>query len=122
MDNMAPHACSLITRRRGRHCLPYLCRKQALTAEVAAAMAAAAKGAGSKAAAAAAANEAYEAALDQVLALGWAHTDSASFDAFAEELQSAPSSCAGALQVCTSAPAAGLSDIWHLVSVVMLQQ
>ena len=62
-------------------------------------MAAAAMGGGSKAAAALAANDAYEGALDQVLALGWAHVDRASFDAFAVELKSAPPSTAAALQV-----------------------
>lgn len=62
-------------------------------------MQAAAKGAGSKAAAALAANDAYEDALDQVLALGWAHADRASFDAFVQELRTAPASSAAALQV-----------------------
>lgn len=62
-------------------------------------MAAAAIGSGSKAAAALAANDAYEGALDQVLALGWGHVDRTSFDAFATELKSAPPSTAAALQV-----------------------
>lgn len=62
-------------------------------------MQSAAKGAGSKAAAALAANDAYECALDQVLALGWAHADRASFDAFVQELRTAPASAAAALQV-----------------------
>lgn len=74
-------------------------REEALTAEVGGAMAAAAIGSGSKAAAALAANDAYEGALDQVLALGWAHVDSSSFDAFVAELKSAPPSTAAALQV-----------------------
>ncbi len=62
-------------------------------------MVAAARSAGGKAAAAAAANDVYEAELDRVLELGWAHADRASFDAFAAELASAPASAKGALQV-----------------------
>ena len=63
-------------------------------------MVAAARGAGGKAAAAAAANDAYEAELDRVLELGWAHADRSSFDAFAAELAGSPASACGALQVC----------------------
>jgi hypothetical protein len=62
-------------------------------------MVAAAQRAGSKAAAAAAANDAYEAELDRVLELGWAHADRSSFEAFAAELAGAPASVKGALQV-----------------------
>ncbi len=62
-------------------------------------MVAAARSAGGKEAATAAANHVYEAELDRVLELGWAHADRASFDAFAAELASAPASAKGALQV-----------------------
>ena len=78
---------------------PLHSREEALTAEVGSKMVAAARSAGGKAAAAAAANDAYEAELDRVLELGWAHADLASFDAFAAELDSAPASAKGALQV-----------------------
>ena len=57
-------------------------REAALTAEIAAAMGAAARAAAprGKKAAAAAGNDAYEAALDRVLALGWAHVDRIAFE------------------------------------------
>ena len=79
---------------------PIQFREEALTAEVGAKMVVAARGAGGKAAAAAAANDAYEAELDRVLDLGWAHADRSSFEAFAAELAGAPASVKGALQVC----------------------
>ena len=62
-------------------------------------MVAAARRTSGKAAAAAAANDAYEAELDRVLELGWAHADRSSFDAFAAELAGAPTAVKGALQV-----------------------
>ena len=70
---------------------------------MAAAGAAAAKGGGKKAGAAASA-AAFEANLDLVLALGWAHVDAISLDCFVDELSSAPASSAAALQVCSPPP------------------
>jgi len=63
-------------------------REAALTAELAAAMGGAARAAAprGKAAAAAAGNDAYEAALDRVLALGWAHVDRIAFEVRAHVL------------------------------------
>lgn len=57
-------------------------REAALTAEIAGAIAAAAKSAAprGKAAAAAAGGDAFEANLDRVLALGWAHVDRIAFE------------------------------------------
>lgn len=76
-------------------------REEALTAEISGAMAtaaAAAVGSGGKRGAAAASAAAFEANLDQVVALGWAHVDALSLDCFVEELATAPESSAAALQ------------------------
>ncbi|KAK9843434.1 hypothetical protein WJX81_002331 [Elliptochloris bilobata] len=74
-------------------------REDALTAEVAGAIAAAAKAAAprGKAAAAAAGGDAFEANLDRVLALGWAHVDRIAFEGFVEELAAAPAAAGPAL-------------------------
>ena len=80
-------------------------REEALTAEVGGAIALAAAAAqaqagkaGGKKAAAAASTAAFEANLDLVVALGWAHVDAISLDCFVEELATAPASSAAALQ------------------------
>lgn len=76
-------------------------REQALTAEIGSAMAtaaAAAAGSGGKRGAATASIAAFEANLDQVLALGWSHVDALSLDCFVEELSTAPESSTAALQ------------------------
>ena len=49
-----------------------------------------------------AANEAFEADLDQVVALGWAHIESHAYKTMLAEAQAAPQSLKGPLQLLAS--------------------
>ncbi|KAL3161189.1 hypothetical protein ABBQ38_009556 [Trebouxia sp. C0009 RCD-2024] len=77
-------------------------REDSLTAQLGGSMARAMKGAGPSGRAMTAANEAFEADLDEVVALGWAHVEAHAYRMLLQQAQEAPPSLGAPLQLLGS--------------------
>lgn len=68
-----------------------------------------------------AATEAFEAELDQVVALGWAHIERVAFEGFIEEAAAAPKPMQAALKVLLTHCLSVRALVWLLPFVLYLE-